>query len=240
MIELNLLPDVKLEFIKSQRMLRLVLTIAVIVSAAAIAILLILLSIDGIQRKHLNDLNGDVDSLTKQLQNEPQINKILTVQNQLNSLTALHDTKPAAAQLANYLNDVTPVQVYITELKADFTMQTMSITGTADSLSSVNKYIDTLKFTTYTSDKTNSTNKAFNNVVLKTFGVNAGSQSPNQAVNYEIDLSYDKNIFDVTQQIKLVVPSQVTTRSELDKPNDLFIKSSIPESNTSNTNSQGN
>jgi Tfp pilus assembly protein PilN len=222
MIQLNLLPDVKLEYIKAQRSRRLVFGVSILVTAASVALLLLLLSVDGLQKKHLNDLSNDISSESSQLQKKPNINKILTVQNQLQSLTALHAGKPAASRLFDYLNELTPANVNITDLKIDFTQQTANITGTADTLSNVNKYVDTLKFTTYTSGGDSTKTAAFSNIVLSTFSLNTGSQDPTQAANYTIDLSYDQNIFDITQNIKLVVPNLVTTRSQLDQPTDLF------------------
>jgi hypothetical protein len=228
MIQLNLLPDVKLEYIKAQRSRRLVLSIAILASIAAVAILLILLGVDGLQRKHLSDLNHDITAETTKLQNEPHINQILTVQNQLESLTALHSAKPAASQVFNYLNDVTPTPVSISNFNIVFTTQTVTITGTADALSSVNTYVDTLKYTTYTTDTASKSSPAFSNVVLSTFSLNSASQDKSQAASYTINLSYDKNIFDVTQKVKLAVPSETTTRSTLQQSSDLFKASSNP------------
>lgn len=229
MTQLNLLPDVKLQYIKAQRTRRLVLTVSILVGAAAIALLAILLSVDGLQKKHLSDLNRDIASESSKLQAEPQINKILTVQNQLESLTALHAGKPAASNLFDYLNEVTPVQVSINNFTIDFTKQTIIITGTTDALSSVNKYVDTLKYTTYSSDSQSSgNNTAFSDVVLTTFGVNNGTSDSSQAANYSISLSYDKNIFDIAQKITLTVPNLTTTRLSLQQPTDLFKASSSP------------
>ena len=226
MIQLNLLPDIKLTYIKAQRSRRLMLSVAILVSILAIVILLILLGIDGLQKKHLSDLNRDINSETSQLQNKSQISDILTVQNQLESLTALHAGKPAAPRLFDYLNEVTPAQVSITNFTIDFTQYTATITGTADALSSINTYVDTLKDTTYTSGSSNSS-PAFSDVVLSSFGLNTGStQGTSQVASYTITLSYNKNIFDITQNIKLSVPSLVVTRSNTGQSTDLFQASS--------------
>ncbi len=222
MIQLNLLPDVKLEYIKAQRTRRLALTVAVLVCAASIALLLLMLSIDGLQKKHLHDLNNDISSETSKLQNEPQINKILTVQNQLQSLTALHAGKQAPTRVFGYLNAVTPTSVSINSFSVDFTQQTMTITGSADSLTNINKYVDTLKFTTYATAVNTAAAPAFSNVVLTSFGLNNGSQDKSQAANYTIALSYDKTIFDITQPVNLSVPNIVTTRSDASQASDLF------------------
>lgn len=222
MIQLNLLPDVKLEYIKAQRSRRLVFSVSVLVTVVSVVLLLLLLSADGLQKKHLNDLSRDISSESSKLQKEPNINKILTVQNQLQSLTALHAGKPAVSRLFDYLNELTPANVNITDLKVDFTQQTATITGTSDSLSNVNKYIDTLKFTTYTTKDNPTKTPAFSNIVLSSFSLSTGSQDPSQAANYTISMAYDKNIFDITQNVKLLVPNLVTTRSQLDQPTDLF------------------
>ena len=222
MIQLNLLPDVKLQYIKAQRSRRLVLSIAVLASIAAIAILLILLAVDGLQKKHLSDLNRDITAETGKLQRQPNINQILTVQNQLQSLTALHSGKPAASRVFDYLNQVTPAQVSISNFTIDFTTQAVTITGTADALSSVNAYVDTLKATTYTTDSNSQASPAFNNIVLTSFGVSAASQDKSQAASYTINLSCDKTIFDITQKVKLAVPNGTVTRSSLQQSSDLF------------------
>lgn len=222
MLQLNLLPDVKQEYIKAERYRRLVLSVSVIVAAASIVLLVLLFSVDRLQRKHITDLTKDINSKSKELQRKPQITKILTVQNQLNSLTTLHDGKPAASRLSQYLNQVTPTQVDISSLNVDFTAQTVTITGSADDLSSVNKFIDTLKYTTYTTDQDAKTTKAFSNVVLTNFGVSSAVTAGTKPASYTITLAYDKNIFDSTQKIELLVPSLTTTRASVDQPTDLF------------------
>lgn len=222
MIQLNLLPDVKMEYIKAQRARGLVISASILITLAAIAILVLLLAIDGLQKKHLSDLSHDIATQSSKLQHEPQINKMLTVQNQLESLTALHAAKPAVSRLFDYLNGVTPAQVNITDFKVDFTQNTATFTGTSDSLANVNKYVDTLKFTTYTTDTNSKAAPAFSNVVLSSFSLNTSSQNPSQAATYTLTLSYDKTIFDITQNVKLTVPSLTTTRAQIGQPTDLF------------------
>lgn len=222
MIQLNLLPDVKMAYIKAQRTRRLMLSISVLIAVAAIALLVLLLSVSGLQKKHLNDLSSDIKSESQELESRPQIDRMLTVQNQLNSLTPLHAESPAAARLFSFLNQVTPANVNITDLKIDFTQQTATITGTSDSLVNVNKYIDTLKLTTFTVDGEDDSQPAFSDIVLSSFSLDTGSDTPGQAANYTISLSYDQTIFDANQDVKLSVSNVATTRSEVAQPNALF------------------
>lgn len=212
MIQMNLLPAVKLEYIKAERSRRMVLSIATLVCAVAVGILVLLLFYNVLQRKHLSDLNKDIKSQTATLKGKKDIDKVLTVQNQLKSLTNLHAQKPAASRVFTYLNQVTPTTVDITDFKVDFTAQKMTVTGTADSLGSVNQYVDTLKFTTFTTDSQPKPAKAFKNIVLTSFGLTSNS-SGGRPASYSIDLTYDPAIFDITQKVTLNVPNLTTTRS---------------------------
>lgn len=222
MIQLNLLPDVKLEYIQAQRARRLVLSVSVLIAAGSLALLILLLSVSALQKKHLNDLSNDIKSETAELQKKPQIDKILTVQNQLQSLTQLHADKPAAARLFGFLNDVTPANVNITDLTIDFTKQTITITGTSDSLANVNKYIDTLKLTTFTTGDNDQAQPAFSSIVLSSFSLDTGASKPGQAANYTINMSYNPTIFDSAQDVKLSVPNTTNTRADVSQPSELF------------------
>ncbi|MDB5184314.1 MAG: putative Fimbrial assembly family protein [Candidatus Saccharibacteria bacterium] len=222
MIEFNLLPDIKMEYIKARKARQLVTTIAFFATLGSVVILLLTLSVKIYQVKRMHDLDNDITSNSRTLTHVPQLNRILTVQNQLGSLTALHDQKPAAALTFDYLNRLTPAQVKISSFTADFTGNTMSITGTADALSSVNKYVDTLKFTKYTDSTDKTAHSAFTNVVLASFGVSDTATDTSQKANYNITLSYDPVIFQNTSNAVLNVPSIISTRSEVAKPTDLF------------------
>jgi hypothetical protein len=237
MIQFNLLPDVKLDYIKARRSRALIFTVASIVTIVSLALLVVLLAFDGLQRKHLNDLNHDITSESQSLQGQSQLGTILTVQNQLQSLTALDDGKPAAGRLFNYLNELTPAQVDINNFTIDFVGHTATITGTADALSSINQYVDTLKATTYSVAGTEGSKPAFSGVVLSSFGLNSSQSTADQQASYVITLSYEPAIFDITKTIgssnNLTVPNQVPTRSALTQPTDLFTEA--PSSGTTST-----
>lgn len=217
MIELNLLPDVKQELVKASRIQRIIIVVSLLASAAAIALVITLFSLSQIQKKHINDLNKDIASKTAQIQKDSQLKKILTVQNQLNSLTALHSSKPAASRLFNYLIQTTPSDVSITNFSVDFSARKVTVTGTAPALSSVNKYVDTLKFTQYTVGNSKNNTKAFSGVVLTSYTV--GTQG---GVTYTVNFQYDPVIFDINKKVLLKVPNQTSTRSSTEQPTQVF------------------
>lgn len=229
MIQFNLLPDVKLQYLKVRRTQRLVVSVSTLLIAASLFVFVLLIgTVDVFQKKNLNDLNHDISTYTNQLQNTPNLNKILTVQNQLQVLTSLHDQKPAASRLFGYLKQLTPSAASISQFNVGFAQDTtdqtsdtlsgpdtVSITGAANSLDVVNKFADTLKYTTYKKSDGTSAN-AFSAVVLSQF-----SRSTSGAT-YTITANFDPAIFDSANNASLTVPNIISTRSVVEQPNDLF------------------
>ena len=219
MIQFNLLPDVKLEYIKARRSKYLVVLISSVVSGLMVALVVLLfLGVNVVQKGHLNNLSKDIKSKSDKLKNEQDIDKILTVQSQLNSLNGLHDTKPAAERLGTYLGQITPNDVTISELTVDFTANTMTFDGTAQGLKNVNQFIDTMKFTTF--EANDETKNAFSTVVLAAF--DRTDEQSDAPATYQVTLNFDPVIFDIKQDVSLKVPSTITTRSVTERPAPLF------------------
>lgn len=202
MIQFNLLPNVKLEYVKTQRTKHLLTLASFVASVAGVGILLLaLFSVDVVQKKSLHDLNGDISKYGKQLKGTPDLNKILTVQNQLSTLTGLHDGKPVTSRLFEYISQVTPSQANLDKLTIDFTASTLIIGGKAPSLDVVSTYTDTLKSTTYKlDDSSGKGTHAFTDVVLTTFG------RDDTGATFTITCSYNPAIFDTANTVKLTVP----------------------------------
>jgi Tfp pilus assembly protein PilN len=224
MIELNLLPDIKLEYLRAEKSRRLFLSVSVLATGAAVAILVILLAADFVQKHDISSLSSKISTESTTLKSKPNISAVLTVQNQLQSLTELHSTKLATSRIfSQYLDQVTPSNVSISEFDIDLTQKAITITGNSDSLNSVDAYIDTLKSTTYTTGADSTAQNAFSDVVLTSFGYSSTTSDPTQAASYTINLSYDPTILDITQtNVKLNIPTFTITRSQLVQPDDLF------------------
>ncbi len=225
MIQFNLLPDIKLEYIRTRRLNRLITVVSVLVTALAVLITVVLfINVKVIQSNHLNNLKNSIKSSTTRLQSNTNFNKILTVQNQLASLPALNNQKPLVSRLIGFgsnpgfLSSITPNSVSLGSITTSFTTHTLTLQGTATNVYAVNQYVDTLKFTKYyiNGNKADELN-AFSAVTLSGFGaVQSGSTS------YSITLTFDPNLFDSTKQISLDVPNIITTRAEIDTPAVLF------------------
>jgi hypothetical protein len=220
MVQFNLLPDVKLEYVRARRTQRVVMAFSVLLSAIALVIFVaLLLLVNVAQKKNLSDLDKDIKTSSKKLTDTPELNQILTVQNQLNSLPGLDAQKPATGRLFGYVKQLTPTNAFINKLDVDYTQNTAIFTGTADAIDTVNTFVDTLKFTNYTAQDTSGnkkTAKAFSDVVLSAF-----NRDSHQAT-YTITLTFDPLIFDTTNTVKLTVPDTISTRSVIDQPKALF------------------
>ena len=225
MIQLNLLPDVKLNYIKAKRTKRLVLLSSFAVIAFSIGLFAIMYSAVNIaQKRHLSNLNKDIQKYRTQLETTKDVSKILTVQNQLNNVGTLHTQKPVTTRVYPYMSQLVPANAGVSQITVDFTQGTINLSGTADSLATVNKFVDTLKFTDYKAvmkaeDGTiteTKEGKAFSAVVLGGF-----SKEEDQAT-FQVSFSFDPVIFDSNYEVALVVPNIISTRSNVEKPEALF------------------
>lgn len=228
MIQFNLLPDVKIEYIRARRLKRTVVMVSALVASVSLVILTSLfLGVSIFQKNHIKNLSADIDKKSKQIEQVKDLNKMLTVQNQLNSLSSLHEQKPVTSRMFGYIEQVTPKDVGIGSLDIDFKAQTVIVKGSAPGLANVNKFADTLKFTRYKVKDGADAPKAFSDVVLSQFGRN------DKSATFEITMKYAPEIFDGKNTVQLMVPVNfITTRSETEKPAALF-------NNSSTTNGQG-
>lgn len=217
-VQFNLLPDVKIQYIKAHRQKQLVLFISTISVVASVVILILLISIVFVvQKKSISDLSRDISAASDELQSTPDLTKMLTVQNQLRSLPSLHASKPVASRIFGYMNQSTPSDVSISRLNVDFAQNTMTVSGSAASLETVNKFVDTLKFTTFHTESASKDERpSFKDVVLAAFGRDS------KGASYSITLAFDPVIFSEAEQVTLTVPNKITTRSQIEQPAALF------------------
>ncbi len=202
MVQFNLLPDIKLQYVKARRTKHLITFVSIIVGGTALGVMLFsLLFVKVIQKQSLDHINTDIKKYSKTLKDTKDLNTILTVQNQLSTLTTLHENKPVASRVFIYLSQVTPAAVSLNQLNVDFTAHTLTVGGSAQSLDSIKLYTDVLKNTRYTVKSETAATKAFSNVVLASFAVS------DKGPTYSITMSYDQNIFDVKQDVTLTVPA---------------------------------
>ena len=226
-IQFNLLPDIKLQADKSRRMRDLVYSGAIAVSAISLAIFLIMLfSVDVVQKKQFNDAGKNLDATNTQLKSISNISQVITVNSQLQTLVSLHQNKHITSRIFTYLSQVTPSAVSIGKLDMDTGANTMNITGNADTQKTVNTFIDTLKLTTFKVSGSDTSHPAFTSVVESGFAIN-----PNN-VSYTLNLQFDPQLFannlldssGNAQAPVLTVPKLTSTKAAIDDPTNTLFK----------------
>ncbi|HEX8183037.1 MAG TPA: hypothetical protein VF575_05555 [Candidatus Saccharimonadales bacterium] len=216
MIQFNLLPDIKLEYVRVQRIKHTVISASLIAAGTAFAVFaLLFITVNVVQKKSMNDLTKDIKTYSTELKNTPDLDKILTIQNQLGALPNLHAQKVASSRTFKYIEQVTSPDISLTDYTNDFDAKTVSITGVSPSLDKVNTYVDTLKYTTY-KDGADTDKKAFSNVVMSQF-----TKTP-LATTFTITANYEPALYDNTSNVALTVPNRVSTSSVVNLPTVLF------------------
>lgn len=220
MIQFNLLPDVKVQYIKTKRLKRIIVLAAMAISALSVLLLLLTFGYAQGKKNHIANQDKDIQEISQRFSDNTELTKILSVQNQLNALPALYNGRPAVGRTPDYLDQVVPEGVRLGRFIIDYSLGTIEIAGTSESVNNsnalalINSFVDTLKYTTYVAvdSEGNKTEpvKAFDNVVLASFG------RDEEVASYSISLTFDPVIFDVTREVTLTVPQLVTTRSNVD------------------------
>jgi len=199
MIQFNLLPDVKKQYINAKRTKRLIMSTSLIVSAAAIGVVVLFVTFVQIgQKKYIDDLTKDIKKETASIQNIEDLDTMLTVQNQLTLLPGLHEQKPQTSRLFTYLSQLIPPEAPVNSLSLDMEDSGLDLKGSADSIATINKLIDTFKVVKYKAD--DSTEE------INVFTVNSSRiNGDNTSASYQVSLTFDPVIFDNTKKITLSV-----------------------------------
>lgn len=135
MIEINLVPDVKQELINAQRVRTSVITLSIFVGIAAVgAVILLAIYVFGIQAARGLLSDEAIKTESQKLSQVKDISNMLTIQNQLSKLPAMHDSKNIDSRIFDVLatiNPPAPNNISITNLALDSSTKTIKIEGQA-------------------------------------------------------------------------------------------------------------
>lgn len=229
MIGLNLLPDVKKEFIQAQRMRNTVISMAILsmLIAGGVTVFLALFVYVG-QNTAINVVKSDIDKKQATFAAKPEVTKYLTIQNQLSTLKVLHnkDYKILYSRLLGYLpqlNPSSPNNVQLGLVKTDAEEALITIQGTTQDFHALDTFKNTLeqaKLSYQTGDETEEIN-LFSTVTLKSASL---SQTASQSkVSFEFDLIYAPDIFSPEfTNYQVTVPKLTISDAQTNAPSELF------------------
>lgn len=229
MIQLNLLPDLKKEFIQAQKAKAMVITIAIFVTLGAFAVsALLFVYVTFIQQFQVTLASDDIGRKMNELKTIPDVDKYLTVQNQLAKLPDLHNGKGQYSRMFEFLavlNPSAPNNVTLTELRLGTEDKSILFTGTTASFQTLNTFVDTLKNGEASfkpggqGDKI--TEKIFEQVLVQTADIVRNNNTT--VVGFTVKTIYKESVFDVKNtELTAKVPNITTTPSVTQSPSQLF------------------
>lgn len=233
MIGLNLLPDVKKEFVKAQRTRRTVIGLSIIAMlvAGGLTVFLVIFVYVG-QNALIDQAKKDITTKQTTLQNKTEITKYLTIQNQLATLKVLHgeNYKILYSRLFDYLpqlNPSAPNAVQLGSVKVTTEGKAINMTGKTKDFHSLDTFKTTLENVklTYKSDNATKEVNLFSEIVLKSASLSQDNSK--LGVSFEFDVTYSPEIFNATvKDFQLIVPKLTVSDAQTNAPSELFGESS--------------
>lgn len=213
MIQVNLIPDLKAEFLRAQKIKRLVIGVSTIVTIVFVGLVTgMFVYVNVVQKNHTNNLSADIETLTKDYVGGGDVDKIVSVQRQLQALPGLLATKPEISRTVSYLSVLTPDGIEYRNYSLDLELETMTIDGTAEEVPDVNTFIDSIKNAEYRIGDGKDRFPAFSNVVLESISTR------DDDTRFSISMSFDSTIFVSPENVRLSVPEINSTQSEQARP----------------------
>lgn len=230
MIKLNLLPDIKREYLRTRRLEAKVISGAIVAMLAALGLVVFAaLAVYGAQALQISLLSGSIKDNAQKLASIKDIEKYVTVQNQLTQINQLHEKKNIYSRVfdvAARVNPKAPNNVRITALDVDAATTTMRFQGETASFTGLETFRDTLKNAGVVFSEGNDTANAGKEPLFTPSSVTVvtqalgKSQTGQQVVSFEVTAAYNARLF--SRQVKsyiISVPSIETTQTKQDAPN---------------------
>ncbi|HEU5187533.1 MAG TPA: hypothetical protein VFT87_03450 [Candidatus Saccharimonadales bacterium] len=225
MIQLNLLPDLKKEFIKAQKTKGLVITVAVLTTAGALGLsILLFLYVTFGQQLQITLATDSIHKKSEELAKVQGIDQYLTIQNQLASLDALHAEKGVYSRLFSFLsilNPSPPNNVNLNNAQLVTSEKAVLFVGTTGSFEALNVFADTLKNAkvSYKAGGEGDLVKEpmFTQVFIQDSGL--AKVNNNTVVSFTVKAIYNSPVFDVRNtELVADVPKITTTQSVTGAP----------------------
>jgi hypothetical protein len=224
MIQLNLLPDIKKEYLKSQKMRALIMSISLVVTLSAIGLsVLLFVYVTFLQQLQISIVTDDIKAKTTQLNAVTDLSKYLTIQNQLKALPELHAGKGIYSRLLSFLpvlNPNAPNRVALSQLQLSTSDKMVGFTGSTASFESLNVFADTLRNAQVKykdGSSQDQTTKMFDTVMVQSSSLD--KVAGKQVVRFTIRAVYAGGVFDASNtEISASVPNIKTSQSVTESP----------------------
>lgn len=230
MIQINLIPDIKRELLRAQQMRRTAISISILVGIIAGGVVVALAVILGVQVVHENIVRGNIDKEYKTLKSVDNIENVLTIQNQLETIQSYQDKRTMDSRLFDVLgaiNPASPNNVRFSSIKLDPSNSVLTIEGSAENgFSATETFRKTILNTKVESGSGNDIESialAEEVTISETSYGQAADGS--HVLRFSVSFTYPEGLFDNTlKNIKIVTPTAKTdvTDSKTRVPESLF------------------
>ena len=135
MYEINLVPEVKRQMIKTLKMRNLIFFICIVVIAVSIAVIAITGSIAGGQKIAISSKEDQIAEMSKKLNSYSSLGEFLTIQDQLGKISEITSNKKVLSRVFNVLDAFRPQgkdNVSISELNVNLATSTLNFDAQAD------------------------------------------------------------------------------------------------------------
>lgn len=143
--EINLVPDIKDEFIKALKFRNFVFFLCIVVSASSLIVMLIFLSIAGGQQGFINAKQNTIDALQKKIADYSDLSDFLTIRDQLKNISTITDNKKMMSRTFNILSAIIPTgddYINISELSVNLIDESPTFTFEAQANAGTEPEID--------------------------------------------------------------------------------------------------
>ena len=219
MIQINLLPDIKIKFMKTKRTERIVVFVCGIISAVSIiAIIVLYLTVDVFQKNHLNSVASQIKSESSSIKNDADVNKIITIQQQLKSLPSLYSNRNNPYEIFNILQQSTSKGITISTFNINYQTGALTFGGSADNLLDGNVFYNQLLYSTYSLEK-GAQQPLFGGVTISGLsGSSSSSTASGASINYTVKATVPVALFKTGANVAISVPNKDVTQSTLNQP----------------------
>lgn len=197
MIQINLLPDIKRDFIRARQMKHFFTVGSIILTLIAVTVALLLFGyVRVVQPRHLKNVQTDIDQGIADLKSREDAVKIVTTQGVLEQIPGLQDKKFINSNLFGYLNGFTPRDVSYSSVQLDLVANTLTLSGQTTTLERANVLANNLKSAkfTYSKDGASQTVQPFTSVVFTSLG-KSDQTSSGKNVSFQIGFQLDPVMF---------------------------------------------
>lgn len=198
MIQVNLLPDVKRDYLHAQQMKHTFIIGSVLITMAVLVALGLLFAyVSFVQPRHQANLQSDIDEGIAELKEVEDAVKIVTVQGVLEQIPAVQDKKMITSKLFDRLLSFTPRDVSYNDVQLDLAANTLSLSGRTTTLERANALANNLKSAkfNYKQGDAASEIRPFTSVVFSSLGKSEQSDGSGSSVSFKISFQIDPVLF---------------------------------------------